>query len=324
MMPKAADRLVVQVVIDNVTDSQSSRPVWAEPEWAVLQQAGMGEMRGDRLLAAHHGLSLWIRAEGAGGHGTLLLDGGPDGAGIERNVPRLGLRLGEVDDVVLSHGHFDHGQGLTAAIRMTHEESGRRVPLHLHPGMFRPRGIRQPSGAVSPMAVVPPPDAWRQLGAEPIVSRERHLAANGFLFVSGEIPRTTAYERGLPGHVVRREDGVWEDDPLVVDERCVVAHVRGRGLIVFSSCSHAGIVNVVRHVRDLFPGQAIAAVIGGLHLVRPNEAAIPDTLRDLRGLDVETLVLGHCTGWRAIAACAQVWDADHLVPMAVGSRFTFG
>jgi hypothetical protein len=197
-----------------VTDSQSSRPVWAEPEWVVLQQAGMGEMRGDRLLAADHGLSLWVRAEGAGGHGTPLLGDGPDGAGIERNMPRLGLRLGEVDDVVIRHGHFDHGQGLTAAIRMTPEESGRRVPLHLHPGMFRRAAsashpARSPRWRSCPRPT--PGGSWasnRSSAGSAISPRTAFSSSAARLRAP---PHTNA--RGLPGHVARREDGVGEDAP---------------------------------------------------------------------------------------------------------------
>lgn len=64
-------------------------------------------------------------------------------------------------------------------------------------------------------------------------------------------------------------------------------------------------------------------MVAGLHAVRPNGAAMPDTVRGLRDLGVETLVPDHCTGWPAPGACARLWDGNHLVPMAVGSGFAF-
>ena len=74
-------------------------------------------------------------------------------------------------------------------------------------------------------------------------------------FVSGEIPRVTPYERGLPGQVRLMEDGqTWEVDELLIDERFLAVNVAGKGLVVFSACSHAGVVNVLTHARASFPG----------------------------------------------------------------------
>jgi 7,8-dihydropterin-6-yl-methyl-4-(beta-D-ribofuranosyl)aminobenzene 5'-phosphate synthase len=62
-----------------------------------------------------------------------------------------------------------------------------------------------------------------------------------------------------------------------MDERMLVAHVRDLGLIVFSACSHAGIVNVCTQVRALFPDIPIHCVMGGLHLGGVMERIIPQT-----------------------------------------------
>ena len=73
-------------------------------------------------------------------------------------------------------------------------------------------------------------------------------------WISGEIPRVTPFERGLPGHMRRTEDGSgWEADDFLTDERFLVVDVASKGLVVFSACSHAGIVNVLTHARACFP-----------------------------------------------------------------------
>jgi 7,8-dihydropterin-6-yl-methyl-4-(beta-D-ribofuranosyl)aminobenzene 5'-phosphate synthase len=72
-------------------------------------------------------------------------------------------------------------------------------------------------------------------------------------YVSGEIPRVTSFEHGFPGQHRQTEDGSWEPDPLLMDERWVAANVKDKGLVVFTACSHAGVVNVLKHARAAFP-----------------------------------------------------------------------
>ena len=68
---------------------------------------------------------------------------------------------------------------------------------------------------------------------------------------------------------------------------------------MFSACSHAGIVNVLKHARVSFPGGPLHAVMGGLHLAGVNEDIIPQTVEAMREFKLSTIAAGHCTGWRA-------------------------
>ena len=90
----------------------------------------------------------------------------------------------------------------------------------------------------------------------------------------------TGFERGYPGQMRRTADG-WEPDELLIDERWLAVNVAGKGLVVLSACSHAGIVNVCRHARATFPDIPLHAVMGGLHLAGPNEEIIPQTVEGL-------------------------------------------
>jgi 7,8-dihydropterin-6-yl-methyl-4-(beta-D-ribofuranosyl)aminobenzene 5'-phosphate synthase len=147
------------------------------------------------------------------------------------------------------------------------------------------------------------------------------VAADGVFGISGEIPRRTPYEEGLPGHVRRAADGEhWEPDPLIMDERFVTVRVKDKGAFVFSSCSHAGIVNVLTHAREAFEAGPLHGVLGGFHLSGVTEKIIPDTVRDLQRFGLTVLAPGHCTGWRAISAMARAFG-DELVPSAVGKRY---
>jgi 7,8-dihydropterin-6-yl-methyl-4-(beta-D-ribofuranosyl)aminobenzene 5'-phosphate synthase len=321
-----AERIEVLVLVDNVTDTLSSAPAFVTREWPRLRRFGMRLLAGGALCCANHGLALVISAQGLDGHArTVLFDGGPVDYAVERNGTRLGVRFAEIEAVVLSHGHWDHAGGIPQALAMIRAANGdRAIPLHLHPGMFGEIGMRAPDGGVLPAAGIPPPQEWETMGAIPVVSREAATVAGDLFWISGEIPRRTAYENGLPAQVRRAgPDEAWRPDPLVMDERALVVRVKDRGLIVFSACSHAGIVNVLQHVRESFPGETIHTAMGGFHLSGETEAAIPETVRDLVQFGLTHIVPAHCTGWRAVNALERAFGEAVVVPAAVGKVLAF-
>jgi 7,8-dihydropterin-6-yl-methyl-4-(beta-D-ribofuranosyl)aminobenzene 5'-phosphate synthase len=104
----------------------------------------------------------------------------------------------------------------------------------------------------------------------------------------------------------------------------VAVYVRDKGLIVFSSCSHAGIINVLLHTRQVFAGIPLYGVLGGLHLAgAAMERLIPDTVAHLRQFALQQIMPAHCTGWRALYALVQAFGEAVVTPCAVGSRFRF-
>ena len=320
------DRVEIQVLVDNVTDSLSSAPAEVTREWTVLQQQGMSLLSGDALCCANHGFAIVVTTYGPTGKHTLLFDGGPVDYAVERNGVRLGIDFAAMEAVMLSHGHWDHAGGLPRALAMIRQGNGRLpVPLYLHPGMFQLRGIRQQDGGVLPMQRVLRPDEWALLGADPVVTQEPRLCLDRTFLISGEIPRITPYEKGFPGHVSQQAgDGLWEPDEALVDERFLAVHVKGKGLIVFSSCSHAGIINVLHHARSMCPGVKLYGVMGGFHLSGPNESVIPETVRDLGAFELEQIMPAHCTGWRAVNALERAFGEGVVLPCAVGKSFSFG
>jgi 7,8-dihydropterin-6-yl-methyl-4-(beta-D-ribofuranosyl)aminobenzene 5'-phosphate synthase len=106
-----------------------------------------------------------------------------------------------------------------------------------------------------------------------------------------------------------------------MDERFLAANVEGEGLVVFTACSHAGVVNVLRHARTCVPSVPLFAVTGGFHLAGGNEKIIADSVRDMAAFDLRLIVPGHCTGWRAVHALAVAFGEDVVVPSAVGKIF---
>jgi 7,8-dihydropterin-6-yl-methyl-4-(beta-D-ribofuranosyl)aminobenzene 5'-phosphate synthase len=173
-----------------------------------------------------------------------------------------------------------------------------------------------------PIHEIPSPDELAAKGAAPVVTTEPQVLLDDMFFVSGEIPRVTSYERGFPGHKRRSEDGQsWEDDPLIMDERFLAAHVRGKGVVVFTACSHAGVVNVLKHAQFNFPAIPLYGVAGGLHLAGGNEKIIAESVHDIGTFGLKLIAPGHCTGWRAVNALANAYGDSTVAPLAVGKIF---
>jgi 7,8-dihydropterin-6-yl-methyl-4-(beta-D-ribofuranosyl)aminobenzene 5'-phosphate synthase len=183
--------------------------------------------------------------------------------------------------------------------------------------------MRAPDGSMRPMDDVPSAEQLRRQGAAVVETTEPQLVLDDLFFISGEIPRITPFETGMPGQHRLADDGVtWEPDPWLVDERFVAVQVAGKGLVVFSACSHAGIVNVLEHARGCFPGTPLHGVLGGFHLSGVNERVIPETVAALRSFQLSTIAAAHCTGWRAVSALAAEFGAA-VVPSAVGKLYRF-
>ena len=317
----AADRVEVLVLVDNVTDFLSSTPRGVEGELSRFWTRG-ARLQGPLLCCAAHGFACAITVTAGATTRTLLFDTGPEGAVFARNVDRLGFDIGTVDALFLSHGHWDHAGGMLDALDLIREANGgREVATYMHPGMYGSRASQAPDGTMRRFADIPDADTLAQHGAQVQHTTTPHTVLDNLFLVSGEIPRTTAFEPGLPGQVRRTEDDSgWEPDPLVIDERFVAVRLKDKGAFVFTACSHAGVVNVLLHAQRLLPDEPIHGVMGGLHLAGSNEGIVPQTVAALREFDMKRIVPAHCTGWRAVGALAAAFG-ESVAPAAVGKTY---
>jgi 7,8-dihydropterin-6-yl-methyl-4-(beta-D-ribofuranosyl)aminobenzene 5'-phosphate synthase len=319
---KEIDGCEALVLVDNVSDPLSTVPQGVTSEIPNLLRAGARELAGSCMCCAQWGLALVLTATIGDQRTTLLFDSGPEGYGLERNGARLGVDFGAIDAVVLSHGHFDHVGGMTTALALISRAKGRRpTPVHVNAGMFVDRATVRADGSLLPLGKVPSPAELEAVGGELVMAEAARLLLDGAFYLSGEIPRVTPYEQGLKGQVRSTPGGGWEPDELILDERFLAVHLRDRGIFVFTACSHAGIVNVLSHARDLFDPIPLHGVMGGFHLSGSYcESIISETIEGLRGFGLERLVPGHCTGWRATGRLVETFGEARVTPSAVGQR----
>ena len=106
------------------------------------------------------------------------------------------------------------------------------------------------------------------------------------------------------------------------DDQSLVMHLRNKGLVIVSGCSHAGIVNTVLYSKKLSGVDRVHAILGGFHLTGAVfEPVIDPTIQELKKLDPEVLVPMHCTGWKAINRFSQAFPASFILN-SVGSKYT--
>ncbi len=317
----AADAVEITVLVDNVSDLLSSVPRGVTGEIPNLFRAGARKLGGECLCCAHWGLSLVITVFSGKKKRALLFDAGPEAYAVERNGNRLGVDFSTLAEMVLSHGHWDHAGGMLAALRLAREAGSGVLPVHVNPGMFVTRGMRTPNGEVIPFQDIPSRAEIVEAGGTLVNDDGDRLLLGGLAYLSGEIPRVTTYEQGLPGHV-KREGPAWQPDPLILDERFLAVRLKDKGVVVFTSCSHAGLVNVLLHAREQFASHPLYAVMGGFHLSGAAcEKIIPETVADLQQFRLQRIIAGHCTGWRAVHALVSAFGEEVVIPSAVGRTY---
>jgi 7,8-dihydropterin-6-yl-methyl-4-(beta-D-ribofuranosyl)aminobenzene 5'-phosphate synthase len=301
------ERVEVTILVDNYTDLLllQSTPVVKRPPISP-----------PNAFLAEHGFSCLIKTVDVEEH-LFLMDVGISGTCLLHNAQLLKIDLSKVEALILSHGHFDH----CWALREILPKVPKGIPLVLHPDAFLPRRLNLP--ALKILVPAPPPDEnmLRGAGMEIRKIREDSTLAAGRLLVLGEIERVTEFEKGMPGAEAEIK-GQWVKDPFS-DDRGVAVKVKNKGLVVIGGCSHAGIINTVRHAQKAAGTPKVHAVLGGFHLTGPMlEPIIGPTIGEMKTIGPEYIVPTHCTGWKAINEFARAMPGQFQLN-SVGTTYVF-
>jgi len=217
-----------------------------------------------------HGISLYIEAYGT----RILLDAGRTEI-FKNNAKKLGINLDNLDAIILSHGHYDHGDGLKYIDEKT------KLICHPECNNYRRSKRTKKFGGIN--------QSKEELAYkfELIPSAKPYEIVEN-IFYLGQIERNNDFEaKTFPMTI---EDG---SDDVVLDDTGIAIKT-ANGLIVLSGCAHSGICNTVEYAKKITKEERVLAVIGGFHLKEIDEAT-NKTINYMIDNNVENIYLAHCT-----------------------------
>jgi len=259
-----------------------------------------------RGLLAQHGYAAWIES----GEHRILFDTGATGEVLAGNAAQLGVDLSTATDIVLSHGHWDHGGGLVAAM-----DASPSAKVWIPAGALLPRWHRD---GTELRDIALPCDVRERL----VVDRKRWsevsepTAIDDKIWITGPVPGLRpewTHRSLLRNEIMDIPDDVPEEQALVIETP--------EGLVVVVGCAHFGIDNLLDRLAALFPVNPLRSLVGGMHLESAPEGELSRLSKRLRDAGTKCVVPCHCSGHAASAKIATVGFGCE--PGQVGKMISF-
>jgi 7,8-dihydropterin-6-yl-methyl-4-(beta-D-ribofuranosyl)aminobenzene 5'-phosphate synthase len=235
---------------------------------------------------AEHGLSYLIEHNGK----RLLFDTGQSDMFL-KNAEAMKISITNIDMVILSHGHFDHGNGLAYM-------SG--SSLICHPGCFVSRYRKSDNSYIG---LKSSKDELSLLFN--LINSAEPYKISGKIFFLGEIPRLTGFESQTTSFVF--EDG----GPDYVRDDSGIVMLLQEGLFVVTGCGHAGIVNTLEHARKVTGISKLYGIMGGFHLKEVNNQT-KETIRYIKENNLKHVLPSHCTDLPALSAFHEAFGIKQV------------
>ncbi len=244
----------------------------------------------------------------------FLFDVGLSGTCLLDNAKELELSISQIDGVILSHGHYDHTDGLEPVLNRLKIKH-----LYGHPDIFSHRySLKNGELAYKGMRLT-------RLELEEKFGVTLHLESgvsniSEHLFLTGTVPFTNSYELISPHFKVCDPQGKIIGDDSFPDDNSLVLDTP-KGLVIVFGCAHRGIVNIMEYVKKTF-NKKIYGIIGGTHLYIASPEHFAFVVEYMKKEEIELIAPGHCTGMQRIFDLQNIFK-DKVRPAFCGERFTF-
>jgi 7,8-dihydropterin-6-yl-methyl-4-(beta-D-ribofuranosyl)aminobenzene 5'-phosphate synthase len=329
------DRLAIRVVTDSYHHAFEPSRTLGSVQVQRLGFAVAPRTAPRRTLQNEWGLSLHLESTRGSDMRNLLIDFGYTPEALLNNLALTGVDVSKLDALALSHGHFDHFGGLVGFLDANKGKLKNGLPFYLgSEECFCTRELNVPGegggfGALDREAI-------RSAGlTATFADKPSVIAAHGF--TTGVIARQS-FERvlsptrmnvGLQGGLgcapeklpeAKRSVSVVPDD--FEHEQAIAYVVKGKGLVITTSCGHRGVVNSVRAAMKIAGTDKVHAVLGGFHLAPHPVDYQKQTAMELKALNPDFVIPMHCSG-ETFIGIVQAEMPDKFIRSSTGTRFVF-
>jgi 7,8-dihydropterin-6-yl-methyl-4-(beta-D-ribofuranosyl)aminobenzene 5'-phosphate synthase len=288
-----------------------------------------------RALQNEWGLAWHIESQQGAETKQVLFDFGYTPETLLNNLALLGVDPSKLDAIALSHGHFDHFGGMVGFLEATKGKLRRDLPFYLgSEECFCTRELNVPGnpgkfGALDREAI-------KQAGlVVTFAEKPSLLASHGFTtgFIPAEnfekVLSPTRMSVGLQGGLGCEPEKINPAKRTLVSvpddfehEQSTVYNVKGRGLVIMTSCGHRGVVNSVRTAVKVSGIDKVHAVLGGFHLAPHPAEYLQQTIDGLKAFNPDFVIPMHCSG-EAFISLTQAQFGPKFVRSSTGTRFVF-
>ena len=329
------DRVSVRVVVDNYQFAVAAGKKVGSVDVQHFGWGLSGDKPPSRTLISEFGLSMHAESRRGNETRNLLMDFGFTPEALNNNASLLAVHPSELDALVLSHGHYDHFGGLVGFLQQNKDTLRAKLPFYI--------GGEE---CFCSREWVGPPVSGNFGALDRRALEQAHLAvtyAEGpslvadHAFTTGQIG-LESFEKVLSPSTMRVgiKDGIGcysyklpqdeQTKAIIPDqfrhELATAYNVKGRGLVILTSCSHRGVVNTIKQAQAASGVAKVHAVIGGFHLAPYAEDYVRRTIAALKDIDVDFIIPLHCSG-EVFYELAKAEMPTKLLRSYTGSRFVF-
>lgn len=243
------------------------------------------ENTGPSEFKIEHGLSLYIEFNDK----KYLLDAGPSDS-FFKNAHALSIDLGRVDKAVLSHGHYDHGDGFMVFLNQYKDKV-----------VYGAKNIFDDyySGSGGSVHYIGLSSKLKQMKNRfNTISKDTKIDEKIYLILD-DVSNTK--EIGVQKKLYKKVDDVLQPDNF--DHELSLVFDTPKGLVICNSCSHAGLESIVDNIKKRL-NKPVYAYVGGLHMksTKNHIETSSFTEEQIQNLcifiekNIQYVLTGHCTG----------------------------